>query len=210
MTSPIEFPLTDPTGEALAKHPASSLRSPQWHYTSLAKLKSILREGRIRTSAWRRDGRLIVRAAWTSAAAIWEPTASATSVITDQWEYAAEDLLGGDMPPVARIEVATDGLLDWTEHLLRIGVADAHVWHLAECGHECGANPENWALSPGAIPSSAWLRVEIWAGAWVPIEIATDPDLRRLAALAPASCIFGPNLQDPANPQPSDAKELNV
>ena len=186
------------------------LRQPQWHYTSLAKLGSILREGRIRASAWRRDGRLLVRAAWTSAAAIWEPTATATNIITDQWEVAVDELIAGEMPPIARIGVATDGLLDWTEYLLRIGVADAHIWHLAECGYECGANPENWAVSPGPIPSSAWLRVEVWAGAWVPIEICTDPELRQLAALAPASSIFGSSLLDPANPQPSDAKENNV
>ena len=195
------------TAAPVARHP---LRQPQWHYTSIARLGSILREGRIRASPWRRDGRLIVRAAWTSAATIWEPTATATNVITDRWEFAIADLLGGEMPPIARIGVATEGLLDWAAYLSSAGVANAHIWHLAECGYECGADPENWALSPGAIPSSAWLRVEIWAGAWVPIEIATDPDLRRLAALAPASCIFGPNLQDPANPQPSGAKELNV
>lgn len=164
------------------------LRQPQWHYTSLAKLKSILREGRIRASAWRRDGRLIVRAAWTSSAAIWEPTATATNAITDQWEFAVEDLLGGDMPPVARIGVAADGLLNWTEYLSSAGVADAHIWHLAQCGYECGADPENWAVSPRSIPSSEWLRVEVWAGGWVPIEITVDPGLRRLAALVPDSC----------------------
>jgi hypothetical protein len=167
------------------------LRQPQWHYTSQVALEQILREGRIRTSPWCRDGRLLVRAAWTSAAAIWEPTATATNTITDYWDFAVEDLLGGDMPPVARIEVAPEGLFDWAEHLSRIGVADAHIWHLAESGYECGANPENWAVSPGAIPSSAWVRVEVWVGAWVPIEICIDPEFRQLAALVPDSCRRG-------------------
>lgn len=195
------------TAAPVARHP---LRQPQWHYTSIARLGSILREGRIRASPWRRDGRLIVRAAWTSAATIWEPTATATNVITDRWEFAIADLLGGEMPPIARIGVATEGLLDWAAYLSSAGVANAHVWHLAQCGYECGADPENWAVNPGPIPSSAWLRVEVWAGAWVPIEICTDPELRQLAALAPASSIFGSSLLDPANPQPSDAKENNV
>ena len=210
MTKPAELSPIAPMHEPPTRRSALSVRSPQWHYTSLNRLASILKEGRIRASPWRRDGRLIVRAAWTSSAAIWEPTATATSAITVRREFAVEDLLCGDMPPVARIGVATDGLLDWTEYLLRIGVADAHIWHLAECGYECGANPENWAVNPGPIPSSAWLRVEVWASAWVPIEICTDPELRQLAALAPASSIFGPALLDPANPRPSDAKAHNV
>lgn len=150
---------------------------PQWHYTSLAKLESILREGRIRTSPWRRDGRLLVRAAWTSAAAIWEPTATATNVITDQWEFAVDELIAGEMPPIARIGVATEGLLDWTEYLLRIGVADAHIWHLAESGYECGADPENWAVSPGAIPSSEWRGIDVWDGnSWIPFATSDNPE----------------------------------
>ena len=191
MTRPAELPTTSLMSETPTSRPVSTIRSPQWHYTSLAKLESILREGRIRPSSWRRDGRLLVRAAWTSAAAIWEPTATATNVITDQWEVAVDELIAGEMPPIARIGVATEGLLDWTEYLLRIGVADAHIWHLAECGYECGADPENWAVNPGPIPSSEWLRVEVWAGGWVPIEITVDPGLRRLAALVPDSCRRG-------------------
>ena len=183
---------------------AGDISSPQFHYTGLNRLKSILREGRIRASPWRRDGRLIVRAAWTSSAAIWEPTATATNAITDQWEFAVEDLLGGDMPPVARIGVAADGLLNWTEYLSSAGVADAHIWHLAECGYECGADPANWAVSPRSIPSSEWLRVEVWAGGWVPIEITVDPGLRRLAALVPDSCIAPPPRSDPAKLQQSN------
>ena len=175
-------------GSSLNSLKIRTLRQPQWHYTSMVALEQILREGRIRTSAWRRHGRLLVRAAWTSAAAIWEPSATATSVITDHWEFAVEDLLGDDVPPIARIGVDTEGLLNWTEYLSSAGVGDAHIWHLAECGYECGANPENWAVSPGAIPSSAWVRVEVWVGAWVPVEICIDPEFRQLAALVPASC----------------------
>ena len=175
-------------GSSLSSPKIRTLRQPQWHYTSMVALDKILREGRIRTSAWRRDGRLIIRAAWTSSAAIWEPTATATNAITDQWECAVDDLVGGETPPIARIGVATDVLLDWTEYLSSAGVADAHVWHLAECGYECGADPANWAVSPRSLPSSEWLRVEVWAGGWVPIEITVDPDLRQLAELVPDSC----------------------
>ena len=208
MTKPAELPPTIPMSETSTSRPVSSIRTPQWHYTSQVALEQILREGRIRTSAWRRHGRLLVRAAWTSAAAIWEPTATATNVITDQWEFAVDELIAGEMPPIARIGVATDGLLDWTEYLLSIGVADAHVWHLAECGHECGADPENWALSPGAIPSSAWLRVEVWAGAWVPIEVTVDFELRRLAALVPDSCRRG--FSDTESDTPTTDNTLEV
>ena len=168
----------------------SPLPTPQWHYTSLAKLKSILREGRIRTSAWRRNGRLIVRAAWTSSAAIWEPTASATSVITGQWEFAVEGLLSGETPPIARIGVATDGLRDWTEFLSGARVADAHIWHLAECGYECAADPNDWAVSPKAIPASKWLGIETWDGhGWIPLATSNDPEAIRYTMLAPAHCI---------------------
>lgn len=170
---------------APVSHP---LRQPQWHYTSLAKLKSILREGRIRTSSWRRDGRLIVRAAWTSAAPIWEPSAKATSVIADQWECAVDALVGGATPPVVRIEVAQNGLFDWTEHLARIGVADAYVWHLAECGYECGADPNDWAVSPQAIPSSAWRGIDVWNGdGWIPFA-TSDGEAAPRAMPAPAQC----------------------
>lgn len=186
------------TAAPVARHP---LRQPQWHYTSIARLGSILREGRIRASPWRRDGRLIVRAAWTSAATIWEPTATATNVITDRWEFAIADLLGGEMPPIARIGVATEGLLDWAAYLSSAGVANAHIWHLAECGYECGTEPDNWAVSPMPIHSSSWSRVEVWAGAWVPIEICTDPGLRQLAALVPDSCIAPPRRSDLAELQ---------
>lgn len=188
MTKSAELSPIAPMHELPTRRSALSVRSPQWHFTSLNRLALILKESRIRASPWRRDGRLIVRAAWTSSAAIWEPTATATNAITVRREFAVEDLLYGDMPPVARIGVATDVLLDWTEYLSSAGVADAQIWHLVEYGYECGADPANWAVSPRSIPSSEWLRVEVWAGGWVPIEITVDPDLRQLAELVPDSC----------------------
>ena len=186
MTRPAELPPTVPMLDVPPNRPVSPVRTPQYHYTSLAKLKSILREGRIRTSAWRRDGHLIVRAAWTSTAPIWEPTASATSVITGQWEFAVEELLSGATPPIARIGVATDDLHDWSEHLAEAGVADAYIWHLAECGFECGANPDDWAVCPQAIPSAVWRGIDVWNGdGWISIATSDHPEKERNILPAP-------------------------
>ncbi len=140
----------------------------QWHYTSVTALKSIIGDGHIRTSRWHMDGQQVCNVAWASRATVWEPTAKATSLINNHWEFAVADLLAGDTPPIARIEVDPGRLQSWLKYFGRIGVADYYAWHLAECGYERGADPNDWALCPTPIPKSAWLAVEIWNGdSWV-------------------------------------------
>ncbi len=139
-------------------------RKRHYHYTSLRALKSILRDGHIRTSRWHMDGHLVCNVAWTSKAPIWEPTAKATSLINNHWEFAVDDLLAGDTPPIARIEVDPGRLQAWLKYFGQVGVDDCYAWHLAECGIERGADPNAWAISQTPIPASSWLVVEIWDG----------------------------------------------
>ncbi len=141
---------------------------PQWHYTSMAALESILEDGCIRKSQWRMDGVLVCDLAWTSSAPIWEPTANATSLVNAHWAVAVDDLRTGDTPPIARIQVDPRILFYWDSYFVRAGIPDCYRWHLAECGYACGADPNAWAVSPTAISSTAWRRVENWSGReWV-------------------------------------------
>jgi hypothetical protein len=166
----------------------------QYHYTDLIGLEGIMLQGHIKTSDWGdEDGDdywRICNVSWASAALVWEPAAYATLAVTDWCDEAVKLMVEGEECPVARIEVDTGVLHEWSACLARIGVSPYNILYLAQRGYECGCDPENWAVSPIPIEAASWLRVQVWNGDdWICIQNSPDPEHRRLASMVPDHCI---------------------
>ena len=174
---------------------------PYFHYTSTEGLEGILRDGCIKTCPWSEEDKLIENdftttytficdVAWTSSAPVWEPAATATMAFAPGREYAIDDFVHGEHLPVARIEIEPDVLFDWASYLFATGVDCYDLQRLYDCADVIGSNPADWAVCPRPIPRSSWRAIDIWNGdAWIPIERTNDPELQRLAAMMPVSCM---------------------
>ena len=177
------------------------LSPPYYHYTSIVGLEGILKDGCIKTCPWIDEDKLIENdfattytficdVAWTSSAPVWEPAAHATKEFAISREYGIDDFVNEEPVPVARIEISTDILFEWSSYLHATGTNCHDIYRLLACADEIGSNPADCAVCPRPISRSDWLAVDIWNGEdWVPIESSKDPELQRLAAMAPIHCL---------------------
>ena len=204
--SPESFEFQDPHLDVLTRLEGGMLipkplSPPYFHYTSLAGLAGILKDGSIKTCPWDEEDRLfendfeptytfICDVAWVSAAPVWEPAATATKEFAIGWGYGIDDFVNGEPLPVARIEISPDILFEWSNYLHATGTTCDDLFRLLARADEIGSTPADWAVCPRPIPRSDWLAVDIWNGEdWVPIESSKDPELQRLAAMAPIHCL---------------------
>lgn len=183
------------------------MRRPQYHYTSLEALDGILKDGEIKTCRHYVDeerlpendfaliSHLACDVTWTSSAPVWEPAAKATNMICATRRFAIDDFVTGHVNSVARIEVDSETLYEWSSYLFMTGVDCDHVRGIVESGYRIESDPDDWAICPHPIQLSAMLSIEIWNGYdWMPIDQSEDPAMARYVELSP--CIYPTDIRD--------------
>jgi hypothetical protein len=205
--SPESFEFQDPHLDVLTRLEGGMLipkplSPPYYHYTSMAGLEGILKDGRIKTCPWEEEDRLfendfeptytfICDVAWVSAAPVWESAATASQEFAIDFGYGIDDFVNGESPPVARIKVRANILFEWSSYLFATGTSCQDLLRLLDRADEIGSTPADWAVCPRPITCSDWLAVDVWNGEdWIPIESSKDSELQRLAAMVPMHCFF--------------------
>ena len=113
-------------------------------------------------------------AVWFSNRETWEPTASkgivdARTSIKRTATIAEMIELGGGL---ARIGIEAEGLATWFQHRKTSGMSPATARALVQAAVKVGANPGDWLVHYGAVPSSKWRAAQRWDGAqWIGVDV---------------------------------------
>lgn len=151
---------------------------PQYHYTSIDALADILVCRQIQICTFDNEN-----VAWTSAAPVWEPAATASMAFADKWGAGAELFEQGRPLPVARIRVDNAVLFEWSSFMWATGTPIEELLFMQERADLIGSDPALWAVCPRAVPWFNWRAIEAWhGGRWV--DLCDAPGLEYLNTLA--------------------------
>jgi hypothetical protein len=148
----------DPTNPPTPPHNLGPPDAVLYHYTTVEKLRSIIKSGGIRPSNARIEPseKPVV---WFSSRPTWEPTATKCPLTGKLGQLVTASAQGG----LARISVPPDAAPYIFSQLPRVaGTTTATCIGLLVSGLDLGADPDQWRFTPEPVPVSLFHEVELF------------------------------------------------